>query len=297
MSAPAGLGNAKSILSAGSTLGEGPVWYDSRLWFVDIEGASLHRWNPATGRYDTWQFEALIGFAVPAADGRWVLGLHTGPAWWAPGDETPVAISAVVDEPERRRLNDGKCGPDGRLYFGTMRRKPEIGIAALYRMDRDLSVRSLIQGVTVSNGLAWDPARRTMYYIDTQTNRVDAFDWISATGAIANRRPAVEFLDAPGQPDGMCIDREGNLWVALWGGGCVQRVDPRTGELLGRVTVPAELVTSCCFGGPDLKDLYITTARIGLSANELERQPGAGDIFHVRSEVPGLPCDLFRGNV
>ena len=165
---------------------------------------------------------------------------------------------------------------------------------SLYRIDADLSVTPLIPGIRCSNGLAWFPSRNAMYYIDTPTKNVDQLDWDAATGAISNRRPAHTIEPGIGGPDGMCIDSAGNLWVALWGGRRVRCVDPTSGKVIEEIAVPSNAVTSCCFGGDDLKTLYITTARIGVKEDAAGDQPNAGGIFSVRLHTPGLPTVPFK---
>src|SRR5918999_4891566 len=179
------------------------------------------------------------------------------------------------------RMNDGKCDPAGRFWAGTMAMDGARGRGALYRLDADRSVARMLGAVSVSNGLAWSADSSTMYYIDTPTGSVDAFEFDADAGAISGRRPFVKIDGGDGMPDGMTIDSEGGLWVALWGGGAVHRYDAG-GRLDGIVEVPASLTTSCTFGGSDLGDLYITTASTGLGEAELRDQPLAGSLFCCR---------------
>jgi sugar lactone lactonase YvrE len=300
------------------TLGEGPVWHDDRLWLVDIEGKCLIRTSPASSppsfdRFDTGQ---RVGFAVPTARGDWIVGLQNGFARLTPG-QSPVVFAS----PESRadiRLNDGKVAPDGFLLAGSMQLQCESGAASLYSVAPDLTVTRLLTGITISNGLAWargsrfgargsggnavasdpSPESRTptpdlLFYIDTPTRRIDAFDYHA--GAISNRRTIFQMNDLPGGPDGMCIDSAGRLWVATWGGWSVLCIDPTSGTVVAKVSVPASNVTSCCFGGPDLGTLYITTARVGLNEQSLRDQPEAGSVFMAHVDAIGLKTELFRG--
>lgn len=308
MNPPPFMTEAKPTFALQADLGEGPVWRDEALWCVDIEGKRLHRIDLETGKHDAFDAGARIGAAVPTQrDGEWLVGLQHGLALWRPdaGGLPEVLVDPEPDQPGNR-FNDGKADPCGRLFVGTMDMACQQPTGALYRVDSDRRVTRLLDGVTISNGLAWDTEKHTMYYIDTPTQRVDALDWDPATGQISGRRVVIDLTDEPGGPDGMCIDADGRLWVATWGGGAVLCIDPGTapgttkpnapvsgpggGEIVGRVTVAAPHVTSCCFGGPDLKTLYITTARIGMNAEQLEKQPRSGDVFAVKVDRPGLPC-------
>ncbi len=169
------------------------------------------------------------------------------------------------------------------------------GAGSLYRLDTDLSVHRVLGDVTVSNGLAWSFDRRTLYYIDSPTRVVSAFDYDDEAGTITGRRVAVTVPEELGSPDGMTIDSEGKLWVAHWGAGAVCRWDPDGGHLLEKIDVPAAHTTSCAFGGEDLGDLYITTARSGRSREDLEAQPLAGGLFRVRPGARGVPAFEFTG--
>ncbi len=285
---------AELVLPVGAECGEGPVWHDGALWFVDIERHRLYRFDPVSNANEHWDAGQRIGVAVPASDGRWMVGLEDCAGLWDPASGELERICAPEADFPRNRFNDGKCDPRGRFYAGTMSLDLEEGRGALYRIDADGSCRTMLEQVTISNGLAWNAALETVYYIDTGTRRVDAFRWDAETGAISERRTVYEFESGnAGVPDGMCIDVTGKLWVALWGGSGVVCVDPAAGAIVHRISVPTEHITSCCFGGASFEDLYITSARQGLSAEALERQPQAGGVFRACPGVAGLPCDLF----
>jgi sugar lactone lactonase YvrE len=189
-------------------------------------------------------------------------------------------------------MNDGKCDGAGRFWAGTM--SPERGDARLYRLDPDRSVRTMVEGVTCSNGLGWSLDERTMYYIDTPTRRIDAFDYDAPTGDISRRRTLIEVPREHGSPDGMALDESGCLWVAFWGGGAVRRYTPQ-GVLDRTVEVDATNVTSCAFGGSDRSELYITTAGGKPSPAEREARPHAGGVFVTRPGVKGMPVSAFAG--
>jgi sugar lactone lactonase YvrE len=194
------------------------------------------------------------------------------------------------------RMNDGKCDPAGRFWAGSMAYTGDTGAGTLYRLDPDLSLHTVLDSVTISNGLVWTSDNSTFFYIDTPTGRVDAYDYDHGTGNISNCRTAVEIPDGQGGPDGMTIDSEDMVWVAHWGGSCVTRWNPQTGELLETVEVPdAKQITSCALGGANLDDLYITSASIGLDDEGLAEQPNAGRLFRVKVKARGVPACGFAG--
>lgn len=286
------------VLDAQAILGEGPLWdvQDQCLWWIDIEAGIVHRYDPAQNRDDARKVGQRIGTIVRRASGGVVLALETGIAAW----EWPDGPLQMLASPEagiaNHRFNDGKCDPSGRFWAGTLNYANEdLPEGTLYRLDYDLGISSQLDGICVSNGIVWTSDRRTMYYIDSPTRRIDAFDYDDATGTIAGRRTAIALPEGMGYPDGMTIDAEDNLWVALWSGWGVVRFDPRSGELLERIEVPASQVTACALGGPELKDLYITTARRGLDPVALADQPLAGGLFLARVDIPGTPSVPFRG--
>lgn len=291
------MSHAHLLLHARCQLAENPLWHRGAFYFVDILEGRVHRFDPFAKVTRVLQLHTSVGCLAPCANrphhflagcgtGFHFLDLHTG------------ALDPIAD-PEggkrNMRFNDGKCDPQGRFLAGTMDEEETPGAGTLYRLDPDKRVTPLLRGVTISNGIAWPDGGAAMYYIDTPTHRIDAFDYDAATGGISNRRPAVEIPPEDGNPDGMTIDQEGNLWVALWGGGCVRCYDPRTGKLLDQVAVPATQVTSCCFGGEDYRTLFITTARRGLTPSDLADQPYAGGIFTCRPGAAGRPEPAFAG--
>lgn len=285
------------ILDAKATLGEGAIWDARRqvLYWVDIEAGRLHRFDPAAGDNRTYELGQRVGAVVPRARGGVMLAMERG---FASMDLTTGAITFWAD-PEahlpKNRFNDGKCDPRGRFWAGTISQDRQPGAASLYCLEPDGTVRTMLRGVTNSNGIAWSLGHDTMYYIDTPTRQVTAFDYDPRSGNIDHPRAVISIPADWGKPDGMTIDAEGMLWIALWDGGCVTRWDPQTGRLLEKLPVPARRVTSCAFGGSDLGDLYITTARAGLSEGELAAQPAAGGLFRARPGVRGVPAFEFQG--
>jgi len=280
------------LLPAQAELGEGAIWnpHDEKLYWVDIEGQALHIFDPATGHDRQLATNSRVGTVVPAEPGFVLVALQSGIHRMDTATGTLTQLTAPLDS--NVRFNDGKCDPAGRFWVGTLVLDDSHGGAVLYRLDADHRLRLVLDQVTISNGLIWTADRQTMYYIDTPTQTVQAFDYADATGAITNGRVVIRIPD--GAPDGMTIDADGNLWIALWGGGRVVCYDPRTGALLHTVPVPAPNPSSCAFGGPELKTLFITTARQGLSEEILRQFPHSGDLFCTTPGVAGVPAHIYK---
>lgn len=269
------------------TLGEGPVWdaRDQSLYWVDIPESRVHQ-IAADGSLSSWDTGQPVGTVVPRASGGLAVAVRDGFMALDPVSGTLTTLAEVERDRPENRMNDGACDRAGRFYAGTMADDESPGAGALYRLDPDLSVTRLVTGVGTSNGIGWSPDERLMYYIDSQVNRVDVFDYDPATGEIAGRRPFAAVGGGGVVPDGLTVDADGGVWVAVWGGYAVLRHDPG-GQLLETLELPAARVTSCVFGGPDLDRLYITTAA----------GPGesAGALFVCEPGVTGQPSHPFRG--
>jgi sugar lactone lactonase YvrE len=275
-------------------LGEGPRWDDTTatLLWVDIPNKSVHRYDPATGVDTVQQVSDVVSLAVPRRRGGVVVGLPDG-LHFLNGKQS-MGLVAIESERTDTRTNDGACDAAGRLWVGTMALDERSPVAALYRVDPDYSVTTILTGTTISNGLGWSPSGRSFYFIDSPTRRVDVFDCDLATGTLENRRPfaAVEVEGAV--PDGLNVDAEGCVWVALHGGWGLNRYSPE-GELVAEVRLPVAKITSCCFGGAELRDLFVTTRRDGLSEAEVAEQPLSGALLCLDVGVAGLPTDTFAG--
>ncbi|MEU6669571.1 SMP-30/gluconolactonase/LRE family protein [Streptomyces sp. NPDC046727] len=274
---------------AEAALGEGPTWDPAtgRLIWLDILGMRLHTYDPSSGRRTVRTTPQHIGAAKPRADGGLVLNLRDG-VGLLDGDDT---FRWLHHEPVAgRRANDAAVAPDGSLWAGTMRYDEATAGGTLSRVAGDGTVRTVLPDVTVSNGTGWSPDGHLMYYIDTPTRRVDVFDYDSGSGGVHNRRPLLEIEEGAGFPDGLAVDAEGCVWVALWDGGAVRRYTP-AGDLDRVLTLPTPRTTACAFGGPDLTDLYITTARTGLPAPD----PLSGSLLVVPGAGRGLPQPAFKG--
>lgn len=280
-------------------LGEGALWDAAyrRLYWIDILGHKVCCFDPVNGSNLAYDTGEDVGTVVLSQNGKLVVALKSGVAALDPA--TGRLQSLVVPEVDRpgNRLNDGKCDPRGRFWVGSVVEDGQGPNGALYCIDTTLAVERKLSGVQCSNGIVWSRDERTLFYIDTPTQRVRAFDYDPETSALGRERVVFELPKSQGGPDGMAIDAEGHLWVALWGGRKVLRVDPATGAVGFEVLVPVDRVTSCAFGGPDLDTLYITTARVGASAEELRAQPFAGSLFAARVPFRGMPSPRFARSV
>lgn len=283
-------------LDARDHLGEGPVWSpkDECLYWIDIKRPAIRRWSPSTGDQKVWMMPSDIGSMALRSQGGIILALRTGIALLnvESGEVTPVY------DPEAgiatNRFNDGKCDPQGRFWAGTMDDSGVEYSGALYRVDTDLSCRQMVTEVCCSNGLGWSPDGFTMYYSDTWTYRIDQFDFDPRTGEISNRRPFAEVPPGEGAPDGLTVDAEGGLWSARWEGGRVVHYAPN-GSVDQVIMMPVASPTSLAFGGPDLKDLYVTSAQFGQTPAQLAATPFSGGLFRIRVEVGGQGDPEFGG--
>jgi len=278
---------------AEATLGEGPTWdaAGDRLLWIDILGSRVHTYEPATGRRTVRTTEQHVGAVKPRAGGGLVLNLRDGVALLDPDG----AFRWLHHEPvPGRRANDAAVAPDGALWAGTMRYDEAPGGGTLSRLTGDGTVDVVLDDVAVSNGTGWSPDGRLMYYIDTPTRRVDVFDVLDvldvAGGRVGNRRTLAEIEEGAGFPDGLTVDAEGCVWVALWDGGAIRRYTPG-GELDRVIELPTPRVTACAFGGTDLRDLYVTTARVGLPAPH----PLSGSLLVIPGAGQGLAQPAFGG--
>lgn len=286
--------DAELVLDANADVGEGPAWDAAagRLIWVDITASRVHELHP-DGLARSWNVGEHVGAAVPRASGGLVLATRAGFAVLAPdGCVTPIA--PVEADVPGNRMNDGKCDPQGRFWAGTMPYKDTPGAGSLYRLDKDHRVQRVLPGLGLANGLGWSPDGKTFYFIDSTTQSVDAYDFDPGDGALSGCRQVAAIDPADGMPDGMTVDDEGCLWVALWGGGCVRRYRP-DGTVAAIVHLPASQVTSCAFGGPDRGDLYITSAAHRLSEQQRAAEPHAGGLFWCRPGVTGPPAVPYAG--
>ncbi len=267
--------------------GEGPIWWNDYLYYVDIEGHQVHRYHPTSGEEISWKVGQRVGAVVPRKGVGLVIAGDKGFSFLdeQSGEVTPIANPEydIADN----RFNDGKCSPEGRFFAGSISLTKKEGSAKLYRLDPDLSVHEAFGPVTNSNGIAWSVDGATVYYIDTPRKEVLAFDY--EDGQLLNMRSSVGTSHIEASPDGMTIDADGNLWIAFCHGGCVSCFDPATGDELHRVALPTLETTACAFGGPGLAELYVTTG-----VHKSVKEEHAGRLFKIHGlGVNGLPANGF----
>jgi sugar lactone lactonase YvrE len=283
------------VLDAKATLGEGPAW-DAKtqtLYWLDILGKRIY-----AGTQVLAELDAMPGCLAPCKNGNLILALSGAEGRHSFADLDPATaqvtlLSSLSSEPHTNRFNDGKCDPAGRFIAGTMAMNEKDPNGSLYSFDGKHSTR-LLDGVTISNGLGWSPDHKIFYYIDTPTHEVKAFDYDPVTGQIANPRVAIHIPNSLGWPDGMTSDTDGDLWIAMWSGAQVTKWNPSTGKLLEQIPVPALLTSSCVFGGRDMNELYITSARVGMSEADLNKYPLSGGLFKLVTNVTGMPTFEFN---
>jgi sugar lactone lactonase YvrE len=283
------------VISVNNELGEGPLWNEQEqaLYWVNIVKGCYHRLHPATGKHEKFEVGSPLGVLGFRASGGLVMATAQGLAFW---DEQTRVLNYVA-KPEadipNSHFNDGAVDRMGRFWAGTLITGNEDG--TLYRLDADLSVHIMETGVSCSNGIGWSPDNKTLYYTDSPKRAIYAYDFDLVSGEIANRRVAILTPENEGVPDGLAVDSEGFIWSARWDGWKVSRYDPQ-GKLEREIKVPANLVTSCAFGGENLDELYITTAMTAESSEEIKRKaPWAGDVFCAHPGVKGLPAPRFAG--
>ncbi len=283
-------------------LGESPMWHprEQVLYWCDIPGCRLYRHDPLRGDLCHWDFDTDVASCAAMLDGGLLLAMRDGLHRFDPVTAGLRRLAAAPYDPSLERFNDGKCDPRGRFWVGTIYEPREPALAALYCYDGELVRRA--DGITVSNGLAWSPDGRRMYWSDTKAHRIDQFDVDPVSGGLSGRRCFMQFRPRQpgeslatygGRPDGAAVDADGCYWVAMFEGARLLRLSP-AGELLQEVRLPVQCPTMPCFGGADLKTLYITTARHHRPAEELARQPWAGCVLSLRVAVPGLPAHLVH---
>lgn len=276
-------------------LGEGALWdykYQRFLW-IDINGKKLNIFNPKTKHNKQIELPLMPGTVVPIDKQHLLLGLEDG--IYKINVETEVLEKMCEPETGKptNRFNDGKCDPAGRFWAGTHSKVGEKRNSSLYKINGDYTSKEMLAPVSISNGIVWSADKSKMYYIDTPTKKVVEYTFNNETGEISSPRDAIIIPETMGYPDGSTIDKEGKIWIALWGGACVTRWDPITGKLLQKIEVPAKNVTSCAFGGKNLNTLYITSASMAMNNSDKLKYPNAGKLYSVKPGVSGTKCFYF----
>lgn len=290
-----------------SELGESPFWHPEEisLYWCDIQGFVLNAWTPSSGVHRQWKMPSEPGCCAPEEGKKIVIGLRDGFYRVATdtGELTLLARLPPAQHDTRvLRLNDGRCDAAGRFWAGSMITPRTAPDAALWRLSAEnggYTVKRMAGDNFTANGLAFSPDHRVMYWSNTPEHRIDRFDFDLATGTLAHRRSWMQFdrkvegQPYGGRPDGAAVDVEGNYWVAMYEGACVLQLSA-AGTVLQRIALPVQCPTMVCFGGDDLRTLYITSARAGRPAAECDAATPAGSLFSTEVEVPGLPVQYFR---
>lgn len=289
------IGEVEHVVSSQCKLGEGPIWHPTEnvLYWLDILQGRLHRYDAETGEHRVADLGIVTGCMGVRQAGDFVMATQKGFAFWDPATGTHSFIGDPDADEGEARFNDGKTDRQGRFWAGKMSSQPRN---SLFRLNPDLSIQRMESGISISNGLGWSPDNRIFYFTDSDAKTIYAYDFDPLTGSITNRRNFAQISREPreGFPDGLAIDEEGCIWSARWGGWKVVRYTP-DGRIEREIPVPVEFPTSCAFGGPDLKDLYITSAWVEVNPDHRKDQPLAGDVFRLRTDVRGFPEPFFMG--
>lgn len=290
------MSNVELAVDCRNTLGEVPVWdvAEQALYWVDIEGRLLQRLDPSSGRVESWDMPERIGSYALRETGNLIIAFASGIGFC----EFDTGRIEWIAKPEEHlpgnRFNEGKCDRNGRFWAGTMDDSLSEHTGSLYRVDADLGVHKMIGDVGISNCFIWSRENDRFWFADTLDKRVSVFDYDHASGAISNRRLFAETADAGYGPDGGTIDEEGYIWIAMWDGWKIMRFAP-DGRVDREIRLPVSRPTSCMFGGPDLRTLYVTSAIWDLAGSALSEQPHAGGLFAIDAGVRGLPESRFAG--
>lgn len=283
------------IWQAGAALGEGPLWSEREqaLYWVDILNSRLHRHSLRGGQH-SWQIPRGVSAVAECEGDGLIITQRHGFARFDPVTGLVTPLVQVETDLPGNRFNDGKCDARGRFWAGTMDFHCKQETGSLYRLDPDLSWHRIDSGYAVTNGPAWSADWRTLYHNDSVNGRMFAFDYDVDTGAVSNKRLFRQFDKQDGSPDGMTVDAEGGLWVAHWGASKLSRFDA-AGRVTMTVEMPCSQVTSCAFGGPGLRTLFITCAADGLTPEQQQREPLAGGLFAIEMDIAGMPAQMFKG--
>jgi len=281
--------------------GEGPSW-DARqkvLYWVDIPLVRIHVYHPAARLNQTIDLSkqfSSIGTVAPCASGGVIFAPDRTIAHYDFSSQKITILAEVEADKPEHRFNDGKCDPQGRFLAGTMRKDPDGSYpGALYSMEKDGKVRKLLDGLGISNGLGWSPDYRSFYLADSYSREVSVFDYDIETGNITHQRVAFTLPQGYGVADGLTTDLDGMVWLALWDGACIQRWDPRSGELLGSYPFPAKRTSCPVFGGEEMNELYVTSAAVGLSDADWQDYPHNGALMRLETKFKGMPSFAFGG--
>lgn len=287
---------ATVLYPAQCLLGEGPLWHAERnsCFWVDIENGNLYEYNWLNKQTQIRQFDYRLTMVVPAKNQQLILGLNAGIARYDLISEKLEWLLDIETEIKESRCNDGACDNLGRLWIGTMNMAFKPGASSLYCIDENLKLSKKLSNLTIANGITWSADNTKMYFIDSPTQSVQSYLFDENKGEIVFEKTVIQIPEEMGTPDGMCIDSEGMLWVAHWGGYGVFRWDPNDGSLLEKIDIPVPHVTSCAFVGENLEYLLITTARGDLNEEDYKKYPESGNTFLFKTGEKGLAANLCR---
>lgn len=290
-------GKLELVIDSKATLGEGPCWSTETqlLYWLDSLEKKINIYNPMTKKNRVIKLEQYIGAIVPRNKHEAVITLEDGFYFINLNTEKITLIEDTERHLPNNRFNDGKCDAYGRFWAGSMHKSYHDGHGFLYCLDTNMKVKKKLHDIGISNGIAWSTDNRFMYYIDTLTKRVRRYDYNIVTGEIENPINIISFHEEEGFPDGMTVDGEDMLWIAHWSTSKISRWNPKTGKRIYSIALPVANVTSCAFGGKDLNELYITTARAGVNSEQLAEYPLSGGVFRLKTTVTGKPSYSFKG--
>ncbi|MFH5833990.1 SMP-30/gluconolactonase/LRE family protein [Halalkalibaculum sp. DA384] len=288
---------AELELEYDATLAECPVWdeRENQLYWVDILSGILYRYDARRKQNTGFEIGEHVGSFAMREDRGAVLALKSGFAFYDFETRKTTHLSDPEAHLPNHRFNDGKCDPRGRFWAGTLSYDQQQGAGSLYMLNSNLSIDLKLRRLTIPNGMAWDTGLEAFYFIDSPDRTIYSFDFDEHTAEIDNRSVVLELDHPDALPDGMTIDTEGNLWVALYNGFKVICIDPGNGNTLYEVELPVPQVTSCTFGGDQLDELYITTAREHMKEEQVEKYPLSGSIFRAKVPFNGTPARRFAG--
>lgn len=288
------------LYSSQCILAESALWHQCRhsYFWVDIEGCKLFELKK-TGQAKVWELDKRVSLIVEQADeNSLLLALQGELAIFNLNSATCTALVDIDKNIPQNRCNDGGCDEQGRMWIGTMDVHCKEGAGSLYRVGTDLQVQQVVNDLTIPNGIAWSADKTRMYFIETMSRSVRSYIFNKETGDVFYEAIAVKIPDNMGFPDGMCIDAEGMLWIALYSGGAVSRWNPQTGQLLQKIELPVPNVTNCCFSGDNLDELFVTTARENLTEQQLQQYPQSGDVFKITGlGVTGTKVNVSNFNI
>lgn len=290
------LASIECVWPAGAILGEAPYWdaENEILYWVDIDGKKVFRYQPESGTEQIISLNNEIGCIIPRRSGGFVAGLDQGLAFLDTDISGTEFFAAPEDNVPDTRFNDGKCDRRGRFWVASADRNETEPLGALYCLNDSGTLTRILPGVIVGNGLGWSPDNRTMYFTDSGVSTIFAFDYEIETGTAQNQRAFAVVPEEHGFPDGLTVDAEGFVWSAHWNGARITRYTP-DGDIDRVIHMPVPNPTSLAFGGTDLSLLFVTSARFGMNDQELEKAPMSGGLFVIEAGVKGLPEQVYAG--